>query len=213
AEFAIEPLAEQPYLEALSPAQELAEDAAQAQPADSIEPVAEPLVLEEPALDEDDLDQPAAAQEEPVAAVPLAPETPLEQDDSLQAEPLVAARQWVEETSQPDLDPLLLKIFRAETQTHIGQINGFLDRSEHELPCPLSDGLQRALHTLKGSAHMAGIQPIAVLATPLEKLAKDFKGNLIPADHAVIELLRDAVSMLEAWLERTDAASAAPVPG
>src|SRR5690606_13606714 len=35
AEFAIEPLAEQPYLEALSPAQELAEDAAQAQPADS----------------------------------------------------------------------------------------------------------------------------------------------------------------------------------
>lgn len=60
---------------------------------------------------------------------------------------------------------------------------------------------------------MAGIQPIAVLATPLEKLAKDFKGNLIPADQAVVELLRDAVSMLETWLVRVDAASDQIVPG
>ncbi|MCO5786782.1 hybrid sensor histidine kinase/response regulator [Pseudomonas sp. G11-1] len=112
-----------------------------------------------------------------------------------------------------ELDPLLLKIFRAETQAHIEQINGFLDKSEQQLPCPLSDSLQRALHTLKGSAHMAGIQPIAVLATPLEKLTKDFKGNLIPADQAVIELLRDAVNMLEAWLDRADAASVEPVTG
>ena len=132
-------------------------------------------------------------------------------------EPIVAEPEIdqpaAEQASAAELDPLLLKIFRAETLAHIEQINHFLANSEQGLPCPLSDSLQRALHTLKGSAHMAGIQPIAVLATPLEKLTKDFKGNLIPADQAVIELLRDAVSLLDTWLARTDAASVEPVPG
>lgn len=106
--------------------------------------------------------------------------------------------------SSTDLDPLLLKIFRNETQGHIEQINAFLDKCAQGLPCALSDTLQRALHTLKGSAHMAGIQPVAILATPLEKLAKDFKSNLIPADQALVELLRDAVTLLEVWLAQSD---------
>ena len=107
--------------------------------------------------------------------------------------------------SATELDPLLLRIFRTETQSHISQINGFLDKCHRELPQPLSDALQRALHTLKGSAHMAGIQPVATLVTPLEKLAKDFKTNLIPADQAVAELLGEAVGMLQAWLDQDDA--------
>ncbi|GGJ02540.1 hypothetical protein GCM10009083_19270 [Halopseudomonas pertucinogena] len=104
-----------------------------------------------------------------------------------------------------ELDPLLLKIFRTETEAHIGQIRGFLEKCEQSLPQPLSDALQRALHTLKGSAHMAGIQPVAQLATPLEKLAKDFKTNLIPADRPLAELLGDAVDKLEQWLAQGDA--------
>lgn len=112
-----------------------------------------------------------------------------------------------------DLDPLLLQIFRNETQAHIEQINTFLDKCAQGLPCPLSDTLQRALHTLKGSAHMAGIQPIAVLASPLEKLAKDFKANLIPADQALAELLRDAVSLLENWLTQSVPAPQQQVAG
>ena len=154
---------------------------------------------------------------EAVMVVEAEPSEPLEEE----VLPVVAV---VEEAYQPhtmeaeavpaELDPLLLKIFRNETQTHIEQIKGYIALcDQHGLPYPLSDTLQRALHTLKGSAHMAGIQPIAVLATPLEKLAKDFMGNLIPADQAVVELLRDAVSMLETWLGRVDAASDQVVPG
>ena len=120
----------------------------------------------------------------------------------------------VAETTQAELDPLLLKIFRTETQAHTEQIRAYIAICyQNGLPYPLSDTLQRALHTLKGSAHMAGIQPIAVLATPLEKLAKDFKGNLIPADQAVVELLRDAVRMFEEWLARGDTASEQFIPG
>jgi chemosensory pili system protein ChpA (sensor histidine kinase/response regulator) len=102
------------------------------------------------------------------------------------------------------LDPVLLEIFRNETQSHIQQVNAFVAQCEQGLPRAISDALQRALHTLKGSAHMAGIQPIAVLATPLEKLAKDFKANLIPADQSLVDLLTDAVSLFEAGVEQLD---------
>jgi chemosensory pili system protein ChpA (sensor histidine kinase/response regulator) len=102
------------------------------------------------------------------------------------------------------LDPVLLEIFNNETQSHIEQINAFIDQCEQGLPRQISDALQRALHTLKGSAHMAGIQPIAVLATPLEKLAKDFKANLIPAEQPLADLLGEAVILFEAGVAQLD---------
>ncbi|MEJ6655542.1 MAG: Hpt domain-containing protein, partial [Pseudomonas sp.] len=189
---------------------------------DEVEPLADEAfllldeALTEPLLEADELpmafassvdtEQPYLSddQSEAVAVIDVEQSEPLE-------ETVVEA---ADEPVQAELDPLLLKIFRTETQTHIEQVNGYIGLcDQHGLPYPLSDALQRALHTLKGSAHMAGIQPIAVLATPLEKLAKDFKGNLIPADQAVVELLRDAVSMLETWLGRVDAASDQVVPG
>ena len=98
------------------------------------------------------------------------------------------------------MDPVLLEIFNNETRVHIAEIRRFTEHCEESLPQPISDALQRALHTLKGSAHMAGIQPIAKLVTPLEKLAKDFKGNLIDADAALAALLSEVVSLIEAGL-------------
>ena len=129
--------------------------------------------------------------------VPANVETAAGYDDPIPAAPL-----------EPDdidavgsgMDPVLLDIFRNETQVHIEQVREFLVRCAETLPRTISDALQRALHTLKGSAHMAGIQPIAVLATPLEKLAKDFKANLIPAEQALADLLREAIDMIETGL-------------
>lgn len=108
------------------------------------------------------------------------------------------------EAAHNGMDPMLLEIFRNETQVHVDEIRDFLNRCAESLPRTISDALQRALHTLKGSAHMAGIQPIAVLATPLEKLAKEFKANLIPADHAVASILDEALGMIEAGLSQLD---------
>jgi chemosensory pili system protein ChpA (sensor histidine kinase/response regulator) len=59
------------------------------------------------------------------------------------------------------LDPLLLKIFDNEAQGHLAALNRFLDQAAEHLPLQANDELQRALHTLKGSASMAGVQPIA----------------------------------------------------
>ncbi|WP_185268050.1 Hpt domain-containing protein [Halopseudomonas xiamenensis] len=169
-----------------------------------------PELEELPAADlVEDTDSEPDAIDAPLADYPPPAMEPAEQpeqaaaEQQLEAEP--EAPPTITASAQTELDPLLLKIFRAETQTHIEQISAFLDKCEQGLPCPLSDALQRALHTLKGSAHMAGIQPIARLATPLEKLTKDFKANLIPADHALVELLGDALGMLRGWQEQDDA--------
>lgn len=154
-----------------------------------IEPEPEPELDPVPASsDGDEWDADAAAetaQDEP--------------EDSDRAAPALQAIAF-----EHGLDPVLLEIFNNETQFHIEQINAFIDQCEHGLPRPVSDALQRALHTLKGSAHMAGIQPIAVLATPLEKLAKDFKANLIPADQALVDLLSEAVTLFEAGVAQLE---------
>jgi chemosensory pili system protein ChpA (sensor histidine kinase/response regulator) len=45
------------------------------------------------------------------------------------------------------------------------------------------------LHTLKGSAYMAGVLPMAELASPLDQLVREFKTNQIAVGQPEIELL------------------------
>ncbi|WP_457439535.1 Hpt domain-containing protein [Pseudomonas sp. TE3786] len=111
------------------------------------------------------------------------------------------------------LDPQLIEIFRNEAETHLDTLVGFLADCAQELPQEITDNLQRALHTLKGSAHMAGILPIAEIATPLEKLAKEFKTNLIPMDLAEAELLHTAEQLFRRGLEQLESNPLAPIEG
>ncbi len=111
------------------------------------------------------------------------------------------------------LDPQLIEIFRNEAETHLDTLVGFLADCAQELPQEITDNLQRALHTLKGSAHMAGILPIAEIATPLEKLAKEFKTNLIPMDLAEAELLHTAEQLFRLGLEQLETSPLAPIDG
>ncbi|MGH8355574.1 MAG: Hpt domain-containing protein, partial [Pseudomonas sp.] len=111
------------------------------------------------------------------------------------------------------LDPQLLEIFRNEAETHLDTLVGFLADCAQELPQVVTDDLQRALHTLKGSAHMAGILPIAEIATPLEKLVKEFKTNLIPMDLAEAELLHGAEQLFRRGLEQLESQPLAPIEG
>ncbi|UPQ84926.1 Hpt domain-containing protein [Pseudomonas knackmussii] len=111
------------------------------------------------------------------------------------------------------LDPQLLEIFRNEAESHISTLVDFLADCAQRLPQPVTDALQRALHTLKGSAHMAGILPVAEIATPLEKMVKEFKANLIPMALAEAELLHTAEQLLRRGLENLEHDSLAPIEG
>jgi len=111
------------------------------------------------------------------------------------------------------LDPQLLEIFRNEAEAHLSTLVSFLADCAQRLPQPVTDALQRALHTLKGSAHMAGILPMAEIAMPLEKMVKEFKTNLIQMDLAEAELLHDAEQLLRQGLANLEHEPLAPIEG
>lgn len=106
------------------------------------------------------------------------------------------AQSDAQSAAEAELDPLLLDIFRNEALTHLETLVAFLADCAQELPQPVTDDLQRALHTLKGSAFMAGILPIAEIAAPLEKMVKEFKANLIQLDMSEAELLHAAEQLM-----------------
>lgn len=112
------------------------------------------------------------------------------------------------------IDPQLLEIFRNEAETHLETLVGFLADCAQQLPQPVTDDLQRALHTLKGSAHMAGILPIAEIATPLERLMKEFKTNLLQIDLREAELLHGAERLFRVGLDQlVEGRPLAPIEG
>nr|WP_180202309.1 Hpt domain-containing protein [Pseudomonas sp. SbOxS1]NYU01705.1 response regulator [Pseudomonas sp. SbOxS1] len=111
------------------------------------------------------------------------------------------------------LDPLLLEIFRKEAETHLGSLNRFLDQAAEHLPLQASDELQRALHTLKGSASMAGVMPIAELATPLDQLAREYKAHLIALDLDEVEVLLEAEGLFRLGLRQLKTDPLAEIPG
>ncbi|MCW2294763.1 chemosensory pili system protein ChpA (sensor histidine kinase/response regulator) [Pseudomonas sp. BIGb0408] len=111
------------------------------------------------------------------------------------------------------LDPQLLEIFRNEAETHLETLSAFLDDCARELPQPVTDDLQRALHTLKGSAYMAGILPMAEVAAPLEKMVKEFKANLLPLDLAEAEVLVEAQALFRQGLAQLESDPLRPLPG
>ncbi|RRV05008.1 response regulator [Pseudomonas sp. v388] len=116
-------------------------------------------------------------------------------------------------TSDDGFDPHLLEIFRQEAQGHLSALGRFLDEAEGQESPSITDGLLRALHTLKGSAHMAGVLPVAELASPLDQLVREYKANLIAMGSAEIKLLRAAEPLLQNGLEQLDSTPLASIPG
>lgn len=111
------------------------------------------------------------------------------------------------------IDPQLLEIFRNEAQGHLASLDSFLAAADQYLPQPVSDNLQRAFHTLKGSAAMAGVAPIAELAGALDLLAREFKAHQLAFDLEEIYLLESAEPLLRRGLEQLSKAPLAPING
>ena len=113
-----------------------------------------------------------------------------------------------------DSDAQLWDIFSAEALTHLQTLQDFIAHMEAEAPVyePPSDSVQRALHTLKGSAHMAEITPIAELAAPLEKFVKELRSYHVVINDDILQLLRDAVSYTQAGLTQIEHGEPVEIP-
>ncbi|MFT5594705.1 MAG: chemosensory pili system protein ChpA (sensor histidine kinase/response regulator) [Oceanicoccus sp.] len=87
------------------------------------------------------------------------------------------------------LDPALLEVFSAEVESHLRVVQDFIDTEQNsDYSSPITDELQRALHTLKGSAHMAHIESIGDIAGVLEHFAKDLRAYHVETTAEIIHL-------------------------
>lgn len=111
------------------------------------------------------------------------------------------------------LDDTLLEIFRSEVTTHLDAVSDFITESKRvDYKNELSDQLQRALHTLKGSAHMAGITPIALVASPLEKLVKELRAYQIKNTPGLVDLLVEASGLIKLGMLQLEKNPVTPMP-
>ncbi|MDP5208143.1 Hpt domain-containing protein [Microbulbifer sp. 2205BS26-8] len=90
----------------------------------------------------------------------------------------------------------LWEIFAQEAETHLAVVGGFIEDMRTAAPVygVPSDPLHRALHTLKGSAHMAEINVVAEMMAPLERFAKELRIYQVPIDGDILELINDGAS-------------------
>ena len=101
-----------------------------------------------------------------------------------------------ESIDEEPIDPVLLEIFVTEAQVHLKAIGQFVSDAGTNTSVSVTDNLIRALHTLKGSAHMAKVESIAQIAGPLEKHARLVKGSNSRFDLDTVTLLDDCAQYL-----------------
>jgi chemosensory pili system protein ChpA (sensor histidine kinase/response regulator) len=147
-------------------------------------------LLEEPMLME-------AVEEVPAPLEVVAPETVLVAETE-EFKPIEAM-----DDMDIDFDPVLWEIFASEAETHLEVADEWLAYARERAPLPVetSDPLQRALHTLKGSAHMAEVTPIAELATPFEKLVKELRAYQIKVGDEFSDLLAEVAAEIRYGLQ------------
>jgi chemosensory pili system protein ChpA (sensor histidine kinase/response regulator) len=101
-----------------------------------------------------------------------------------------------------EIDTELLSIFAEESESHIQEIENFLDMATGcEPPMPVPEEVVRACHTLRGSANMAGITPVAKLAESMEIYARALYEQERRADGEVIDLLSSCVDCIRQLLD------------
>lgn len=108
----------------------------------------------------------------------------------------------------------LIDIFRAEAQVHSEALRHYINYCvELAGPAELTDDLQRALHTLKGSANMAGITPVADVVTHIEHLVRELRASQAKADEAVVKSLQQGYEYICRGIEQLQSSPMEPLQG
>lgn len=139
------------------------------------------------------------------------------QSDALQVADAEAADLRGDDTGDTEEDSdeqALWEVFASEALTHLAVVDEFLAEMERAAPIytPPSDTLQRALHTLKGSAHMAAVTPIASLIAPLEGFIKELRSYQVAVDEDTLQLISDAANYTREGLTCIDRREPVGIP-
>ena len=85
-----------------------------------------------------------------------------------------------------------MDIFTKESERHLGDVDAFVEQCAGQGEyCRINDDISRAVHTLHGSSHMAGITDIAEVSSLLEKYIKLLQANGSQVDAATMSVMTD----------------------
>jgi chemosensory pili system protein ChpA (sensor histidine kinase/response regulator) len=125
-----------------------------------------------------------------------------------------AAVESISDEEDNIIDTALLEVFSQELESHLAVIQGFIDTSQSEdYQTPISDELQRALHTLKGSAHMAHIENIAEIAAVLENFARDLCIYHVDTSAEIVHLFIRGKDLIDDGQEQLNNNQMTPIAG
>ncbi len=103
-----------------------------------------------------------------------------------------------------ELDTELLEIFEAESAAHLKTLDKFVTKAKASAKgISLTEKVSRALHTLHGSAHMAGVTSIAGLSKALEYYVNSLMSHHQVTNKEVVAFIDDGASHIRgllAWL-------------
>ena len=170
--------------------------------------VSEIQVAEQPELEE----SPELEQAETGEAAELDVEEPEDKEPEVKEqkpEPLEIEEPQTEEpvdkavSGEEEHEAILLEIFFNEAQGHLKTIDDFVAATRAMAPLykapPLS--LQRALHTLKGTAEMADLPELSQLVKPLEGFVKELHHHQICLDEDIVQLVEDGAAFFRNTLD------------
>ncbi|MBU0499592.1 MAG: Hpt domain-containing protein [Gammaproteobacteria bacterium] len=111
-----------------------------------------------------------------------------------------------------ELDETLKEIFESESRGHLATLEEFLQECDPTLGCMLTSRVTRALHTLHGSADMAGVTPIARITKANERYFDELMEHHQLLRETDLALLRTTVDMAKQVLAAINVAGA-DIPG
>ncbi len=124
-----------------------------------------------------------------------APESPVA------AEEPSAVEQSEAEEAEPEIDPVLLDIYRKEVATHLATLESYIQGWHANRDRSASNDLLRALHTLTGSSRTTGITTVSELCSLFEKYIKELQQYHQPVDATAVGVLEELHTFVTRVLE------------
>ncbi len=104
----------------------------------------------------------------------------------------------------PDIDPVLLDIYRKEVVTHLQTLQTYLADWQAGREQTATDALLRALHTLTGSSRTTGVVQIAELCSEFEKYIKALQSKSMPVTEPAASLLDNTIQYISVTMDVLD---------
>jgi chemosensory pili system protein ChpA (sensor histidine kinase/response regulator) len=151
-------------------------------------------------LDEPILDEPEPVVIESPAEVAAA-EVPQSVTSQAADEPDTLAGDESETLADSAKDRDVMALFEEEANRHLEILESRFNSEDDIAELELDETVMRALHTLRGSAAMAGIDAVAGIATPLYEAATAFRDTMQPITPDLFDFLQQGVFALRRCLD------------